>query len=345
MGATRRVLAVASWTCLAGVLAYLAALRLVGESWWGTTVALYLPHVVLLAPVVALALLLVAVGPRRHVLVQAAAAAVVLFPIMGLTLSGPARATPDAPRLRVLSFNTDSGRRSVPEIVADVLAGRPDVVLLQESGPPANEAVAAALPGFETRTSSQFFVASRFPIVELHEPPKVRLAGVDRSPRFIRLTIDTPLGRLAVFNVHPISPRDALDSVHGPGVLVGHRTGALFEGDRRIVTRNTALRRLQVEAIADLAASSPHPVIVAGDTNLPGGSRLLSGTLGGLRDGFAEVGRGFGYTFPVGRRGAWMRIDRVLAGPELRFLEFGVGQGRGSDHRCVWAELERAPGG
>jgi len=36
-----------------------------------------------------------------------------------------------------------------------------------------------------------------------------------------------------------------------------------------------------------------------------------------------------------------MRIDRILAGPELRFLDFGVGRGRGSDHHCVWADLER----
>jgi endonuclease/exonuclease/phosphatase family metal-dependent hydrolase len=37
-----------------------------------------------------------------------------------------------------------------------------------------------------------------------------------------------------------------------------------------------------------------------------------------------------------------MRIDRIFAGPELRFLQFGVGSSRASDHHCVWAELELA---
>ena len=340
MTIARRIIAAASWLCAAVVLFYWLALRFVGESWWLTTVALYLPQVVLLIPVFALAIPLALVGPRRLLLLQAAAAWVVLFPIMGLTLSCPTWATPGAPRLRVLSFNVDSGARSIPGMVAEIQAARPDVVLLQESATAVNDAVAAALPAFETRTSTQFFVASRYPIVDLYEPPKVEASGVNRSPRFVRATLDTSLGRLDVYNVHPISPRDALDSVHGDGLLVGLRTGAVFEGDRRVITRNTVLRRIQVQLIADLAAASPNPVLIAGDTNLPHPSRIFADHLGRWRDGFPTVGRGFGYTFPVSRRGPWMRIDRILAGSELRFLEFGVGRGRGSDHHCVWADIE-----
>ena len=340
VGLVQRIIGAASWICAAGVLAYWLALRFVGETWWPTTVALYLPHVVLLVPVAAIALALVLVGPRRMLLLQAVSAWIVIFPIMGLTLSGPNRATPGAPRLRVLSFNTDSGKQSIPTLVAEIRAARPDLVLLQESSPAVNDAVAASLPGFDTRTSTQFFVASRHPIVELFVPPKVNLGGVDRSPRFVRITLDTPLGRLDVFNVHLISPREALDSVHGEGVLVGLRTGAIFDGDRRVIKRNTSLRVAQAGLVASLAAASPNPVIIAGDTNLPHPSRVVAGTLGRWRDGFDASGRGFGYTFPVSRRGPWMRIDRILAGQELRFLEFRVCGGRGSDHHCVWAELE-----
>ncbi len=337
----RRIVAAAAWLYAAFVLVDWLALRFVGEGWWPTTLDLYLPHVVLLAPIVALMLLLALVGPRRLLLLQAAAAGLVLFPIMGLTLAGPNRATPGAPRLRVLSFNVDSGSRSVPLLVAEIQGARPDLVLLQESAAPVDRAVAAVLPGFSTRTSTQFFIASRHPIVDFYEPPKVKAGGVDRSPRFVRATLDTPLGRLDVYDVHPISPRDPLEDVRGEGFLVGLRTGAVFHGDRRSITKNTHLRRIQAEAIAALAAASPNPVIIAGDTNLPDPSRIYADTLGRWQDGFAAVGRGLGYTFPVGRRFAWMRIDRILAGPELRFLDFVVGDGRGSDHHCVWAELER----
>jgi endonuclease/exonuclease/phosphatase (EEP) superfamily protein YafD len=337
----RRIAAATSWFYAALVAVAWLALRFVGEGWWLTTLALYMPRVVLLAPAAALALLHALGGPRRLVLLQAGTAGMVLFPVMGLKLAGPNAATPGAPQLRVLSFNVDSGRNSVPDIVAEILGARADVVLLQESAKRVDDAVAAALTGFATRTSGQFFFASRYPIADVYEPPKVKFRGVQRSPRFVRATIETPLGRLDVYNVHLISPRDPLEDVRGEGFIVGLRSGAVFRVDRRVIAGNAELRRSQAELVASFAAASPNPVIIAGDTNLPDPSRILAETLGRWQDGFAAAGRGFGYTFPVGRRFAWMRIDRILAGPELRFLGFEVGAGRGSDHHCVWAEVER----
>ncbi len=342
VGALRRAAAAAAWLCLALSIADALLLRVVAERWWVSTLDLYLPHGLLLLPVALLSLLLAAVGPRRLLLVQAAALGVVLFPIMGLSLAGPRAPTPGAPRMRVLSCNVDSGDGSIPALVAEIRGARPDVVLLQESAAAVDAAVAAAFPGFAARGSTQFFVVSRFPIGPLQVPARIRAAGQDRSPRFVHFTLETPLGRLSVFDVHPISPRDALDSVRGDGLLVGLRTGAVFEVDPRITTRNTELRGLQAQAIAALAAAAPAPVLIAGDTNLPDPSRILARTLGRWQDGFAASGRGFGYTFPVGRRRVpWMRIDRILASSELRFLDFRVGEGRGSDHHCVWADLER----
>ena len=226
-------------------------------------------------------------------------------------------------------------------MVAEIERARPDLVLLQVSPPTVDMAVALALPGFESRSSTQFFMASRYPIVAFHEPAGIGGRGIVRSPRFVRATLDTPLGLLDVFDIHPISPREALESVRGQGLYTELRNGSVLRGDSRMMVENTELRRSQAEAIAALAAASQNPVIIAGDTNLPGPSRILAQTLGRWQDGFSAVGRGFGYTFPVGRHFAWMRIDRIMSGPELRFLTFGVGEGRNSDHRHVWADIER----
>jgi endonuclease/exonuclease/phosphatase family metal-dependent hydrolase len=79
------------------------------------------------------------------------------------------------------------------------------------------------------------------------------------------------------------------------------------------------------------------PVIIAGDTNLP----QLSATLRnfeGFQDGFAEAGVGFGYTFPTRR--PWMRLDRIYASQQLRFLSFRIGSDAASDHLCVVADIE-----
>ena len=128
--------------------------------------------------------------------------------------------------------------------------------------------------------------------------------------------------------------------VRGDGLLVGLRNGSVFGADRATVERNTLLRRLQVRTIAVMAMTSTNPVIIAGDTNLPDPSRILAEDLRRWRDGFDAVGLGFGCTYPLGNRRPWMRIDRILAGPGLRFVSFTTGSGHGSDHRCVWAGIE-----
>jgi endonuclease/exonuclease/phosphatase family metal-dependent hydrolase len=68
--------------------------------------------------------------------------------------------------------------------------------------------------------------------------------------------------------------------------------------------------------------------------------------VGPWKDGFATVGNGFGYTFPSQWKyhpGPWMRLDRILAGPGLRFLSFELGGRRASDHLPVIADIARAP--
>ncbi len=340
MTIARRLIIVATWGYLAVVILYWLALWLIGERWWLTTVALYLPHAVALAPALPLALLLGTVGPRRFIPVPVVAVLVIVFPIMGLVVCGGAEDPSGTPRLRVLSYNVDSGRRSIPQLAAQVVGVRPDIVLLQEGDQQVGDQVTALLPDFVRHSSGQFYLASRWPIVDVYEPPKVVVRGVDRTPRFIRYTLDTPLGLLDVFNVHPASPRDGFESIRGSGLQHEVESGGIFATDRDALVHNTELRRAQAATIASRARLSQHPVIIAGDTNLPESSDILADTLGHFQDGFDEVGRGFGYTFPAHTRFAWMRIDRIFAGSKLRFLQFGVGARRGSDHYCVWADLE-----
>jgi endonuclease/exonuclease/phosphatase (EEP) superfamily protein YafD len=337
----RFVLGAAVVLCFLAIVADWATLRWIGEAWWPTTVLLYLPQLLLLVPVVVLALIVALIGPRTLLLLHAVSTAILVFPVLGLSLAGPQTAAPGAPRLRLLSFNVDSGGQSVPQLLAEIDGASPDIVVLQESTPELAAQVAARLPGFSTHESTQFFVASRWPIVDAVAPPKVAAKGVDRSPRFMKYTIDSALGPIDVYNVHPISPREGFEELRGHGLLTGVKNGDLLGGDHRHIEDNTALRRVQLEGIAALAATSKNPVVIAGDTNSPGASRMLTEILGRYQDGFDAAGRGLGYTYPAHKRFAWMRIDRVLAGPELRFLDFQVGTGHGSDHYCVWADLTR----
>lgn len=320
-----------------GVVALL--LHYVGEAHWATTVGLYLPAVFYLAPLLPIALLALWVGPRSLLLAPAAAALIALFPLMGLCWSLPSVWADEGPRLRLLSYNVDSVHAGTDAVAAGIGDADPDVLLLQESAFGREELVERLAQRYPVvELSGQFVLASRHPVLEVTEPDRIPYGDALRSPRFMRYLLDTPLGRIALYSVHPLSPRESLGAVRGEGLRRELATGRIFRGEsREIVEANTGLRVLQIEAIAGMVRAETVPVIVAGDTNLPGPSPVLRRAFGHLQDGFASVGNGFGYTFPT--KWPFLRLDRIYATSELRFVSFAVGCGRASDHHCVMVDL------
>jgi endonuclease/exonuclease/phosphatase (EEP) superfamily protein YafD len=325
------------------LLALILAFRFVGERFWATTIGLYLPRIGFALPLPVVALLVLWRLPRRWLLSQLVALLLVLFPVMGLRLPGAPSATAGAYHLRLLTFNTAQGQFGTDKIIAELQASNADVIQLQETTRDMQAELRRGLPGYFYQESGQFWLASRFPLEELDQPPFIPHAGKMRSPRFVSYVVKTPVGRVRIYNVHIISPRDALDEVHGEGLKREIASGRLFRGTAAgAVDDNTGLRVAQLQAISEGAHRSADPVLIAGDTNLPTLSWALGHYLGDFQDGFSEAGSGFGYSFPAGRR-TWMRIDRVLADDHFRFLSFKVLRSRASDHYAVVADLEMPP--
>ena len=335
-----------AWAYVAALVAVVALLRLVGEDFWLLTPLLYLPRALFGLPLVLTLPMAAYAGPRWTLLAQVACGLLVLFPLMGLELHPLAgRATPETPKIRVMSFNVFFGRDGCDAIVDEVAAHDPDVVVMQATGKHCDRALAARFPAFHVEAGREFVLGSRFPVRDVFRPP--HLAGPRAIlPEFVRYTLETPLGPIDLFSMHPYSPRNAFEAVRGqvlgtPGEAEDEPH--VSEG-RAGVIENTSDRERQVAAVAAAAGSSTNPVIIAGDTNLPALSRIYARYLGlgPWKDGFASVGNGFGYTFPSRWRygiGPWMRIDRILAGPQLRFLKLEVGGRDASDHCPVIAEL------
>jgi endonuclease/exonuclease/phosphatase (EEP) superfamily protein YafD len=331
----RWTLILAAFACPLAIVAITLALAFIGEQWWPTTLGLYLPRALFAAPTLCIGIALLLWGPRRLLLLQAAATIVLLFPLMGLSLHGAK--TADGPTLSVLSYNTDYGHVSRPEVIAQLIASDADVIVLQAVDRRINAPLQVAMPERHTHSFDQFFVASRFPILEVYEP--TALEG-SIQPAFMRVTLDTPLGPLDIYVVHPESPRRGFEAIRGEGLRQRLTTGESFsEQEISEISRNTAVRMRQVEALAAHARSAQHPVIIAGDTNLPALSPLFRAQFSEYQDGWSEVGAGFGYTFPAHKWLPWMRIDRILAGKGLRFVDFAVGDRHGSDHLSVKATL------
>jgi endonuclease/exonuclease/phosphatase (EEP) superfamily protein YafD len=335
-----RVAAAAAVVYLGALVGTCAMLRFIGESWWITTIGLYLPRLVLGFPLPIVSVALLALRMWRWVGTQAVAALVLLFPIMGFGLPWPHGSDANAPRLRVLSYNVNSGFGGPEAIVEEIDRYSPDVVLLQEigRGEPIEALLRARYPTVET--STQFIVASRYPALSAMDPPRLPYYGQLRSPRYIQRVFETPLGPVTFYNVHPVSPREDFAALRGRGLRREILTGRFFSGNAApLIGNNAGLRQLQAKAISESAAAEAGPVVIAGDTNLPGLSKVLARYLSGYKDGFREAGWGLGYTYPNDRK-PWMRIDRIFANEKLRFVGFEVGSSLASDHLCVVADLQ-----
>lgn len=352
MKAGRAVRKAGVWLTVSASLAYLVLLlglmawvRFGDPDWWLSGVLLYVPRHVALVPIPILAAALFIAKQRRLLWTQVASLVLVLFPIMGLVLPGPAPSDASAFSFRILSFNVDSGFAGSERIAKAILNANPDIAFIQEAKG-ATEALKKALeakyPYIEDRPYS--LVCSRFPIIETSQHAKIPIRDWPRSPRFQRHVVRLPLGPVAIYNVHPISPRGALNLHRFRGAFHAIRTGqAVNDESIEKLEYNLELRRLQIESVARLALSESKPVILSGDFNLPELSRVLHANLGEFQDGFKAAGGGFGYTFPT--KLPWMRLDRVLASHDFHFVNFEMDCEGLSDHYCVVAELEaRAKG-
>ena len=316
------------------------ALRLVSEDWWLTDSLLYLPRLPLVAPLVILVPLLWVLGFRRTTYLQGVALFVWLFPLMGVVVNWPTTIA-GKPSLRVLSFNVNSCAAGANRVSNAILTYNADVVLVQESE---SEELKVELSRVypAVQMSTQFLIASRYPIVEVSDPEKLAYGGQRRSPRFMRYVIKSPWGMVTFFNVHPISPRAALLDLrsHARRKIM---TGTLFSDvETAHVSQNGGLRQLQIETVAHLATTESNPVVVAGDTNLPGLSKGIARNFATFHDGFETVGLGLGYTYPARLR--WMRLDRIFASNFFRFVNFKVGCEGVSDHLCVLGDLNVSSG-
>jgi endonuclease/exonuclease/phosphatase (EEP) superfamily protein YafD len=325
----------------AGLAAVALAFRLVGERWWLTGAALYLPRLAFALPLPFVVLAIVGYRMRSLILAPIAAAALLLFPLMGLVLPRP-RPAGDGATMRVLSLNANSGYSGVAAIVGAIDHYSPDLLLMQEITAGPNDPLIEALAS-RYRTvngTGQFIVASRFPLSSIHEPDRFFHDLEWHSPRFMRYVGETPLGTLVIYNVHPVSPRQGLYRIRGAGLRNEIASGRLFEGVAGPdVQANSELRKSELDVLLQSAGAETLPTLIAGDTNLPGLSPLLGEFDRRYRDGFQEAGWGFGYTFPAKR--PWMRIDRMFANAaQLRFAHFEVGCAGASDHLCVVADLQ-----
>ncbi len=228
------------------------------------------------------------------------------------------------PNLTVLSTNV-LAPRPTPALAREILESDADVVLVQEASDEwwqllEAEGVFARYPHHVEETHSfhedymGIAILSRLPIVESHIED---LSGVPLAVADVELESGA---RVRLYSVHTWPP-------YGSGLLATHLR---------------QMARLRELARADMNDPSLDAVIFGGDFNASPMSfqyRRLREI--GLTAAHDRVGRGFATTWP---NLAWpfppMRLDHVfVAGRGVEVVSVREGQGEGSDHLPVRAEL------
>jgi endonuclease/exonuclease/phosphatase (EEP) superfamily protein YafD len=308
---------------LAALLAMTALVYGPGERLWPVTLFLFGPRWAAALPFFAL-LPITFVASRRLACVVAVAAAALAGPLFGLNLPWRALAQgpdPASPRIRLVTWNVGAGGAADGGLDDLFTVEAPDVVVLQEA-----RAEVRGIPGWHRHDAAGMSVLSRFPILAAHPRDRGDVWRAAGSGAIVRYSLDTPLGRLDLTNVHLETPREGLESLmsFGPGAA------------EDLVAKNEQ-RRLEARLARDWALASPSGLqLVAGDFNTPVESDIYREHWHDFGNCHSDAGWGFGFTKRT--RLLRTRIDHVLVGPGLACLSARVGRSRG-DHSPLVVEI------
>lgn len=231
-------------------------------------------------------------------------------------------AAPGVRAVRLFNANVYFANERSGGIAEEIRASRPDVVFLQESTPAIVEAIGAtgALDELPYRLAVPrndpfgALLAARWPLLDQD------VVELDGRPVLLRATVETEGGPLRLYAVHVVAP------------FGGGR--APWVNEMRRITEAVRTERL--------------PVLLAGDFNATWGHQAFRRLLdSSLTDAAAARGRPFQMTWRQGRFLPPMtRIDHVLTTDGLAVVSIRTGEGGGSDHRPLVADIVRtvAPG-
>jgi vancomycin resistance protein VanJ len=326
-----RWLAPVSWGYLALTIVAALVLWELGDRWVPATVFLFAGRWPLLLPLVLLVPLAAVLRPRL-LLPLAAAAGVVLVPVMGWRagVQLPAGGGDVRLPLRVVTFNADGGDGAAARLPDLLETWHPDVVAFQECVGSLINAI-DALHGWYHHEHESLCLLSRYPIADSAVMDRSALeqlserSSIGGSGMVIRYTIRTPAGPVSLTNVHLETPRKGFESLAGGGWTA--------------MRQNTELRDIESHLARAWTDRGPAPRLVVGDFNTPVESRIFQAHWGDLTDAWEAAGRGFGWSKDNG----WIkvRIDHVLTGPGWRARRITVsGDAAGSDHWPVIADLQ-----
>ena len=303
--------------CATGVCALALAVIVAGQRFWLLDLITFFWPVLTLGAL-ALAILALVFGGRAGRLLSVVGLGLCAVPFI---LLPPVPGNAPGQKLRVLTANVYIGNPDPTRFVALLTREQPDIVVMEETRPSFAEAVrGSGLYPFESEgtlpDADDKKIFSRYPIRQQEQ--LADLPGLKTERHAMRLLIDSPMGPVVLYAVHPDTPR------------------SLWGWDER----NAYLERLSAAVRAE--AREAH-VVIAGDWNLPAHSPFF-------RAFFASTGYRFarpGFWLPTTRFATALArygyfgstIDHVAVSPNLRVTAWERGTDIGSNHLPVIVDL------
>ncbi|MEZ4774572.1 MAG: endonuclease/exonuclease/phosphatase family protein [Bacteroidia bacterium] len=175
-------------------------------------------------------------------------------------------------------------------------------------------------------------IFSRYPIVAIDTlflPQKEINSG-------ILATVETPIGKVGVANIH-LSSFQAAQTLEE-----NEKVKDKFQGVWDRVKIVLPLQQEKVKMVLEKTMVYPYPLIIAGDFNSPPHTRIGNQFRSRFSDSFAEGGSGIGWTYPlVGPLG--LRIDYQYYTRELQVLNHKIFHSHVSDHYPIQATYHLVP--
>jgi endonuclease/exonuclease/phosphatase family metal-dependent hydrolase len=314
-----------------GCLALLWFLETVlADDFWLTTPLTYAPQWPFGLPTVALLAASIRFRNGRLSGLNGAAAILFLFVFMGwcVPLSRP---HPSGQILRLMTFNIKHGIRGEDGLVDVIRREKPDIACIQmadgyQGYQTFSVAGMAHLADYHFFWGGENLILSRYPI-RTYVPPLASRAGLARPA--MMASVDFSGQTLTLINLHMAKSRNG-------DTLLDHHASIqdYFE-------ETADIRLEQTSALLDWAYSIQGPLILCGDFNNPPRGRCYEQLRGVFHDAFAEVGCGFGYSYPADL--PMMRIDFVFTTNGVVPLTAQVLHEDVSDHQPLECTLAIPP--
>jgi vancomycin resistance protein VanJ len=314
--------ALASWSLLIASLTQFVLIRYLGDRWWLGTVALFAPRWPLLVPIAAVAALS-AIFCRQGLAVNLVSALIVAGPVMGLCLSIPhSPPQANASQFRVMTIN--AGNATDAGIRAQIALHNPQIVAIQEATRRVPEDLFG--PGWNVQSVHGFLTASVYPILKFDVFPGNKVGRWGYVA--FRVQLDTPSGKLWVYNLHLETPRWGFEE------LQLTRRGL---SGTDAVTANTHKRSVESAFIRDWVDETSGPTVILGDFNTPTESAIFQRDWSNFSDAYSTAGVGYGNTKFTRWHG--VRIDHILTDVKLFASECMATESTDGDHRPLLATL------